>query len=252
MQAADICAVLEHVLCDELVKHALSESKKAVASISHTLPLLVDPRAMCACMSRYASVAPEAAVAVAAVVEYIAAEVLELAGNAARDNQKSEVGMRHVLLAVGSDQDLLRTFEQLGLVPFVPGGVVPCILRVALKFLTPSSVMILRTIRRVQHSVEPDLAVADVLPVLSGALAADGFPGLSPSALAVWARLDSSGQTVLVQAAAQHVIEVAMKALSLVNAVYNTVSLKGSSDIEPRPIDARGIALAARMQISQS
>ena len=41
-----------------------------------------------------------APVFMAAVMEYLAAEILELAGNAARDNKKSHISPRHLLQLV--------------------------------------------------------------------------------------------------------------------------------------------------------
>ena len=63
-----------------------------------------------------------APVYLAAVLEYLCAEILELAGNAARDNKKSRIIPRHVQLAVRNDEELNKL---LGGVTIAGGGVLP-------------------------------------------------------------------------------------------------------------------------------
>ncbi|KAK0580908.1 hypothetical protein LWI29_007650 [Acer saccharum] len=63
-----------------------------------------------------------APVYLSAVLEYLAAEVLELAGNAARDNKKNRIVPRHIQLAVRNDEELSKL---LGTVTIANGGVMP-------------------------------------------------------------------------------------------------------------------------------
>ncbi|KII86516.1 hypothetical protein PLICRDRAFT_144277, partial [Plicaturopsis crispa FD-325 SS-3] len=63
-----------------------------------------------------------APVYLAAVLEYLAAEILELAGNAARDNKKHRIVPRHLQLAIRNDEELSKL---LGDVVISQGGVVP-------------------------------------------------------------------------------------------------------------------------------
>merc|ERR1712043_81471 len=61
-----------------------------------------------------------APVYLAAVLEYLAAEVLELSGNAARDNKKTRIVPRHIQLAVRNDEELSKLLSS---VTITGGGV---------------------------------------------------------------------------------------------------------------------------------
>ena len=64
----------------------------------------------------------QAPVYMAAVLEYLAAELLELSGNMAAEMNKNRIGPRHILLAMKNDDELNLFMEN---ATIADGGVLP-------------------------------------------------------------------------------------------------------------------------------
>ncbi|XP_077979512.1 histone H2A-like [Glandiceps talaboti] len=71
-----------------------------------------------------------APVYMAAVIEYLTAEILELSGNAAHDNKRSRIIPRHLQLAIRNDEELSKlmfgvTISQGGVIPHIHPVLLP-------------------------------------------------------------------------------------------------------------------------------
>ena len=139
LTALGIQTAVRLVLPEQLAKYSVSEGNKAVtrfesnrttnASRARRAGLQFDVESVAA---RATKVVPGvlltegAAVYLAAALEYLVAELLELSGNPARDNNSDIVRPRHVLLAIAVDDELNImcngvVFLQAGVLPSVPG-----------------------------------------------------------------------------------------------------------------------------------
>lgn len=137
----EIQAAVPFVLKGELAKHAIAQGVKAVAKYEATP---VEPAAKGAKkhpvsrgsragllfpVTRIGKIMSEtsthsrksdtAAVFLTAVVEYVVAEILELAGNMARDNNRTRIIPRYLSLPIQADPELRESFKNL----IMSGGV---------------------------------------------------------------------------------------------------------------------------------
>ena len=137
-----IQASVKLTLPGHLARHALSEGVKAITHYTANTPdsgkknkprrkealaNLQFPvaRAEKLIRSQHCGRMSEGApVYLAAVIEYIAAEILELSGHYSRDNRKARISVRAISSAIDNDSELLKMIRKLGW-KTLGGGVVP-------------------------------------------------------------------------------------------------------------------------------
>ncbi|KNC48645.1 histone H2A [Thecamonas trahens ATCC 50062] len=143
-EPADAVTAASLVLQGELAKHAKSEANHALTKAQAALSqdtnttkrldtgsfdgLVFAKRTIKRFLLTLAMSPPRFAdgtvVCITAVTEYIVAEILELSGNAARDNRRARINPRHIQLAIRNDEELERLFRNSII---SSGGVLPSI-----------------------------------------------------------------------------------------------------------------------------
>eukprot|EP01105_Mastigella_eilhardi_P008329 TRINITY_DN2025_c0_g1_i2.p1 TRINITY_DN2025_c0_g1~~TRINITY_DN2025_c0_g1_i2.p1 ORF type:complete len:452 (+),score=109.46 TRINITY_DN2025_c0_g1_i2:156-1358(+) len=144
MSAREIQTAVRLCLPGELMKHAVSEGTKAVTKFNSSEGGGRSSRSAKAGLvfpvgrvftflkeGHYAKrIAKGTPVYLTAVLEYLAAEVLELAGNASRDNRQKRITPRHLLLAVRNDEEINKlwkgcTIRAGGVLPNINAALLP-------------------------------------------------------------------------------------------------------------------------------
>jgi histone H2A len=181
VSSREVQSAVRLVLPGELAKHAVSEGTKAVTKFTSPadgagkskggrggdkkkpqsrsakagLQFPVGRIARHMKNSRVASrIGAGAPVYLAAVLEYLVAEVLELAGNAAKDNKRTRISPRHILLAVRNDEELNNLLKH---VTVASGGVKPNIHRVLLSKISGMTKLLDRAAREGEEFTEKQM-----------------------------------------------------------------------------------------------
>jgi len=125
----------------ELASHSVSEGTKAVTKYNTnenktrtqqvsglTFPIGRIGRIMKT--NSKLRVAKGASIYAAAIIEYLVCEILELAGNASRDNKRTRIVPRHIMLAIRHDEELNKLLGNVilpysGVLPFIHTVLLP-------------------------------------------------------------------------------------------------------------------------------
>jgi histone H2B len=138
----DIQSAVRMVLPGELLKHAVSESTKAITlyNSSKSLEPKDDKKKPKICANvrahlqfsvskvrkffTHERIGSGSPIYLAATLEYLAAEVLELSATLVRNSKKVRITTRHIFLAIHQDEELKKLANRTGVL-IASGGVVP-------------------------------------------------------------------------------------------------------------------------------